>query len=253
MLDDFLLLPTFLLSMWLFVPLLLTQSYLVGFSVDYNRFLYFLILPLIIFIAVVIEHGSGFFAHIIVTYRSLTSQTKKTLKKTTNKKLARLSAALTHRISMQALSYFSYCSRSLHFQSLWVQFTMLVKQFRVSIKLWIIRAGKRYNGQKLTPLKIRYLFLTRYMVGGLAGLPSDATYSAVDPQYLTINEEYNKTLFARNLLDTDYLIDNGYFQVREDGGYLARHNPEFLAHIRNDYFPYPFFNFDSDANSSFAT
>ena len=43
--------------------------------------------------------------------------------------------------------------------------------------------------------------------GGFAQRP---TYSAVDPQYLTINEEYNKTLFARNLLDTDYLIDNGY-------------------------------------------
>ena len=28
---------------------------------------------------------------------------------------------------------------------------------------------------------------------------------------------------------------------------MSRHNPEFLAHIRNDYFPYSFFNFDNDA------
>ena len=71
--------------MWLFVPLFLTQGYLFGFIIDYNRFLYFIILPVIIFIAVLIDHGSGFFADIIDTYRALTSQMQKT-KKTTNKK-----------------------------------------------------------------------------------------------------------------------------------------------------------------------
>ena len=78
------------------------------------------------------------------------------------------------------------------------------------------------------------------------GFAQRRTYSAVDPQYLTINEEYNKTMFARNLLDTDYLIDNGLVQVREDGGYLARHNPEFWRTLNWTYFPYSFFNFDSN-------
>jgi len=32
---------------------------------------------------------------------------------------------------------------------------------------------------------------------------------------------------AQLLLDTDYYIDNGLIQVREDGSYLSRHNPEF--------------------------
>ncbi len=49
-----------------------------------------------------------------------------------------------------------------------------------------------------------------------------------------------------NLLDTDYMIDNGFIQVREDGGYLARHNPEILADLNWTYFPYSFFNFDSN-------
>ncbi len=84
------------------------------------------------------------------------------------------------------------------------------------------------------------------MVGGLAGFAQRPTYSAVDPQYLTNNDEYNKTLFARNLLDTDYLIDNGLVQVREDGGYLVRHNPEILATLNWTYYPYSFFIFSSN-------
>ena len=79
--------------------------------------------------------------------------------------------------------------------------------------------------------------------GGFAQRP---TLSAVDPQYLTSARELAPAKNASYLLDTDYLVDNGYFQVREDGGYIARHNPEFLAHIKNYYFPYSFFNFDND-------
>ena len=44
------------------------------------------------------------------------------------------------------------------------------------------------------------------------------------------------------------MIDNNVTQVREDGGYLARHNPEILADLNWTYFPYSFFNFDSSQN-----
>jgi hypothetical protein len=47
-------------------------------------------------------------------------------------------------------------------------------------------------------------------------------------------------------MDTDYVIDNGLIQVREDGGYIARHNPMLSAKINWSYFPYPFFNFKND-------
>ena len=65
-----------------------------------------------------------------------------------------------------------------------------------------------------------------WWLGGFAERP---TLSAVEPQYLTVARELDPALNASQLLDTDYMIDNGYIQVREDGGYLARHNPEFLA------------------------
>jgi hypothetical protein len=50
---------------------------------------------------------------------------------------------------------------------------------------------------------------------------------------------------ASYLLDTDYVIDNGYIQVREDGGYLSRHNPMFLADLNWTSLPYGFFQFNS--------
>ena len=74
----FISLPTFLVIMWLFVPLILTQGYLFGLLVDYNRFLYFLVLPVIILFAMMIDHGSAYFAHLTVTLPHLTRQMQKT-------------------------------------------------------------------------------------------------------------------------------------------------------------------------------
>ena len=47
------------------------------------------------------------------------------------------------------------------------------------------------------------------------------------------------------MLDTDYIIDNSLIQVRQDGGYIGRHNPMFLAKLKDSYFPYPFFHFNN--------
>ena len=69
--------------------------------------------------------------------------------------------------------------------------------------------------------------------------------SAVDPQYLALSREFAPAQAAKNLLDTDYMIDNGLIQVRADGGYIGRHNPNFLAKLNWTYFPYSFLNFNS--------
>ena len=80
-----------------------------------------------------------------------------------------------------------------------------------------------------------------WWLGGFAQRP---TLSAVPPQYLTVDRELAPATVASNLLDTDYMIDNGYIQVREDGGYIGRHNPEFLADLNWTPFPVPFFQFN---------
>jgi hypothetical protein len=69
----------------------------------------------------------------------------------------------------------------------------------------------------------------------------------VDPQYLTLAREFEPAKAAKSLLDSDFVMDNGLIQVREDGGYIGRHNPMVLAKLNWTYFPYPFFHFnDSD-------
>ena len=92
----FISLPTFLLVMWLFVPLVLTQGFMFGLMVDYNRFLYFLVLPVIILFAVMIDHGSAYFAHLTVTYRTLTSQMQKTTR-AANKWATKISGGVTRK------------------------------------------------------------------------------------------------------------------------------------------------------------
>jgi hypothetical protein len=79
----------------------------------------------------------------------------------------------------------------------------------------------------------------------LSGFAQRPTLSAVDPQYLTLTREFEPAKIAKNLLDTDYIIDNGLIQVREDGGYIGRHNPMFLAKLNWTYFPYPFLQFNN--------
>jgi hypothetical protein len=81
-----------------------------------------------------------------------------------------------------------------------------------------------------------------WWLGGFAQRP---TLSAVDPQYLTVARELAPAKNASYILDTDYMIDNGYIQVREDGGYIGRHNPMFLADLNWTYFPYSFFQFNN--------
>ncbi len=235
-------LPALLLSVWLFVPLFLTQGYLFGFIIDYNRFLYFVILPVIIFTAVLIDYGSKFFTESIGTLRVWASQMQK-VKKTTNKKIAALSKYATPKsiyagfilffllFSFVAIPVFLTPMEGLRIQS----FYQVMNNPGWDAIQWI-KQNTSSNS----------VFVSDALYGWwLSGFAQRPTLSAVDPQYLTSAREVNPAKNASYLLDTDYLVDNNLIQVREDGGYLARHNPEILADLNWTYFPYSFFNFDS--------
>jgi hypothetical protein len=83
-------------------------------------------------------------------------------------------------------------------------------------------------------------------MGGFAQRP---TISAVPKQFLTLSDELAPAQAVNGLLDTDYIIDNGYVQVREDGGYLGRNNPLFLADLNSTYNPFSFFQFNNSATT----
>jgi hypothetical protein len=238
-------LPTLLLSMWLFVPLFLTQGYLFGFIIDYNRFLYFIIFPTIIFVAVLINHGSEFFADVVKTYRLFASQTQKP-KKDPDKRVVWLSAHLTNKACYSGVLLFFLL---FSFIALPIFMTPSQGIGQTIQSYYQVMNDPGWQGiqwaKQNTPANSVFVSdaLYGWWFGGFAQRP---TLSAVDPQYITSARELAPAKNASYLLDTDYVIDNGYFQVREDGGYISRHNPEVLAHIKNYYFPYAFFNFDND-------
>ncbi len=237
----FLTLPTLLLILWTLVPLLLTQTYLVKFPIDYNRFLYFLIMPLIIFIAVLIEHGSSVFAKKIVMYYHSHVNAVGT------RKISRFRWSLNQRNVYSGFILlflvFSFAFLPIFMSPIYYNGGQSIQSFYQTMT---DQGWEAINWAK-TNTQTDAVFVSDALYGWwLGGFSQRRTYSAVDPQFLSINEEYEKAVFARTLLDTDYLVDNGLVQVREDGGYITRHNPQILATLNWTYFPYTFFNFASN-------
>ena len=234
--------PAFLLVMWILIPTVLTQSFLVGLYIDYNRFLYFVVLPVIILIAIAIDHGSNFFSRVIDTYRSLTKGISPP-KSGGNKIISRLMSHVTRK----------------NLYSIFVIFCLLFSFLAVPIFLTPWRGteiSEFYQAmsepgyeaiewiRQQTPVG-SILVSDAYYGWWLSGFAQRPTWSAVPPQYLTLTREFEPARIATNLLDTDYIIDNGLIQVREDGGYIGRHNPIFLVKLNWTYFPYAFLNFNN--------
>ncbi len=235
--------PVLLFVVWTLVPAFLTQGYLVGFYTDYNRFLYYVIIPVITLIGLGIDHGSTFFANVLNWFVSMMKDLPQ-VKISKNKTLRRVLPHLTRKnflatfvlvfvlLAFLAVPIFLTPSRGIEVQS----FYQVMNNHGYEAIQW---------AQKNTPADA--VFVTDAFYGWwFSGFAQRPTISAVDPQYLTLSREFEPAKAANSLLDTDYLIDNGLIQIREDGGYVGRHNPIFLAKLNNSYFPYPFFHFNNE-------
>ncbi|MCJ7713953.1 hypothetical protein MUO66_05795, partial [Candidatus Bathyarchaeota archaeon] len=239
----FLSIPAIIFMLWLLVPVLSTQGYLVGLYVDYNRFLYFVILPLIVLIGLGIDHGSSFFARIISTYLTLTKKHNHAPPNPTNEK-----PSFPQRFSQKNL-YIGFTLAFLIISFLTIPIFLTPFQGRTIQSFYQVMTDPGYDAilwaKQYTPNDS--LFVSDALYGWwFSGFAQRPTLSAVDPQFLTLAREFEPAQIANNLLDTDYVIDNGLIQIREDGGYLDRHNPIFLAKLNWTYFPYPFFHFSND-------
>ena len=273
--NRFFTLPVLLLSVWLFVPLFLTQGYLFGFIIDYNRFLYFEILPVIIFVAVLMDYGANFFAETINNYRALVKNqitekfpSKESLtdfgsrakarnngfwqirREKAEKSIGKKAAWLSAHSSTKAI-YVGFILFFLLFSFVAIPVFLTPMQGLAIQSFYQVMNNPGWDAiqwaKQNTPASS--VFVSDALYGWwFSGFAQRPTLSAVDPQYLTSAREVNPAKNASYLLDTDYLIDNNVTQVREDGGYLARHNPEILADLNWTYFPYSFFNFDSSQN-----
>jgi len=232
--------PAFLLAMWILVPTALTQGFLIGLYIDYNRFLYFVVFPVVLLIGIAIDHGSGFFSRIIDTYRSLTRENSP---KNGGNRVSRLITRVTRKTV-----YSAFVVGFLVFSFLAVPVFLTPERGGEISKFYQAMTEQGYEAvewiRQQTPVG-SVLVSDAYYGWWLSGFAQRPTLSAVDPQYLTLTREFEPAQIAKSLLDTDYLVDNGLIQVREDGGYIGRHNPVFLAKLNWTYFPYAFLNFNN--------
>ncbi len=241
--------PAFLLSLWILIPAIGSQSHLVGFYTDYNRFRYFVYLPVIIIVGVAFDYASGFFAKAIDVglskveglpklrrnVRKILSYTRPLLSR---KPLYVLFVFVLLMYSLFSTSIFLEPSKGIEMQS----FYQFMDEPSYDALQWI----KNYT----SPDSI----IAADAVYGwwVSGFTQRQTLSGQEPQYLILSREYEPAKNVKTLLDTNYLIDNGLIQVREDGGYIARHNPLFLAKLNNSYFPAGFFHFNNDEITVFG-
>ena len=243
----FLTVPAILLAVWTLIPAALTQGYLVGLYTDYNRFMYFVILPVVMLIGMVIYHSATFFTRALDWLLS-TAKKMPQVKNSHSKVLRKVMPHLSHRNILAtlvlvfllyvflAVPVFVVPSKGVDVQV----FYQTMTNPRYEAILW----AKNNTAENS-------IFVTDALYGWwFSGFAQRSTISAVDPQYLTLTREFEPAKFAGNLLDTDYLVDNGLIQVREDGGYIGRHNPIFLAKLNDSYFPYPFFHFSNNEISA---
>jgi hypothetical protein len=251
--------PTILLALWILIPTIFTQGYLVGLYTDFHRFLYFVMLPLIILIGLFIDLGAGFFAHTINKYGSLTGQINNTAKKTeqlTHKRLTRLSHKIRKNLT-QPNVYTIFLITLLLFCYLFIPLFITPNEGVTQQTFYQVINDPLYQAMDWTKVNTpnNATFLTEAYYGWwLAGFAQRTTWSAVVPQFLSLAREFPIAQVATNMLDTNYLFESSFklsdeihnIQVKEDGGYLARHNPQILACLNWTYAPYAFFNFNSN-------
>ena len=236
-------LPALLLTIWILVPMFLTQSYLIGLYTDYNRFLYFVLLPVVMLIGLGLDHTAGFVARIIGIYQSYkigAHEKRESMKKNWIQLQRRLTSRNVYATCVLAFLLFAF---------LFIPIFMTPSQGIAVQKFYQVMTEPGYDAiqwarENTDP---EALFVSDALYGWwFSGFALRPTLSAVPPQYLALGRQLEPAGNASYLLDTNYVIDNGLIQVREDGGYIARHNPLILAKINWSYFPYSFFNFNND-------
>jgi hypothetical protein len=217
-------------SVWVLVPAVLTQSQLLGVYLDYERFVYFLSLPVTVFVALMIESGSN----LIATAASRLNRRVHGRFREVKDSRGFLYAALLSALLLGSLFLIPF-------------FTMPDAAF-AEVDSYQVMTQPGYEAlqwiKTYTPRDS--VFVADADFGWwLAGFAQRPTLSAVDPQYLILAHEFEPARVASNLLQTDYGVDNGVLQVRNSGGV----SNELWAELNASAFPYEFFSF-SDAQTS---
>jgi len=212
-----------LLVAWFIVPIVLTQAYIFGIFTDYSRFMYFIDLPGIIIIS-----GGLFY---LFYYTSVA------INRFIDIKWSRIKKMLPTIVCTVFLFCFIICSLWSIFPTEGMKranFYTTIQRPEATALDWIRNSTPEDS-----------VFVADHLYGWwLSGIGERTTLSAASIEFLIYSHEVEVAESAQLLLDTDYYIDNGLIQVREDGPYLSRHNPEFSIETWSGE-PYTLFQFQS--------
>jgi len=194
-----------LLIAWFIVPIFMTQAYIFGIFTDYSRFMYFIDFPGIIIIS------GGLFYLFYVTSIAINKFLR--IRWNRIKKVLPVIASTAFLFSFIIASLWSIFP---HEAIKRTDFYTAIRRPEATALEWI---------KKRTPENS--VFVADHLYGWwLSGIGKRTTLSAASIEFLIYSHEVEVAKSAQLLLDTDYYIDNGLIQVREDGPYLSRHNPE---------------------------
>jgi hypothetical protein len=187
-------LPSILFASAILVPLAAAQSYLFGFFLDYERFLYFLALPVIVCLGIIIVKASN-----IITGG-----------------LGKIRVHLPHAKTKPVLL------SVLLIACLFTPLFTLPHAGLAQAKYFQLMTPAKYEAiqwvQNNTPVDSVCVADAEFG-WWLSGFAQRPTLSAVNPQFLILQREFEPARVASNLLQADYLVDNGLLQVEQTGPY----------------------------------
>ncbi len=218
----FLTIPAVFFACWILVPALSTQTYLLGVYLDYQRFLYFLALPAIVSVGLVIASVPNALSRAAKMLRDL-GRLKIKMKPAFNVSKRAWSAILLTVLVVGVL------------------FTPLFSLPNVAVAqadFFQVMNSQEYQAiqwvENNTP--VGSVCVADAEFGWwLSGFAERPTLSAVNPQYLILQREIAPAAVATNLLKADYLVDNGLIQVEQAGAYANDNTHEILAMLNNSY------------------
>jgi hypothetical protein len=214
-----------LFSLWILIPAVLTQSFIIGVYTDYFRFLHFLIFPLTVFFALLIDHISGFIAK---GFGNFTRDVKAPISLRTLHSLL-----VTGFLVVSLFGFIPFFSSPLEGFSIANYYRVVYPPEFESIE-WI--------KEKTSPDAV---FVSSHGYGWwISGFGQRVTLSATEPQFLIIPHEFEAAYIARTLLKTNFVLNNGFIEIWDDGSYIGRYNPMLLINCSKLPEPHPMLYFN---------
>jgi len=226
--SKFLSIPAILFASWLLVPILATQSYLFGVYLDYERFLYFLALPAIICIALIISSLPNALSHAM-----------KTLNNSGKVKISFNPALKSH-----SKVAFAILLSILIFLVLFTPLSSLPNVGVSEANYFQVMNPAEYQAIQWvkTNTSVGSVLVADAEFGWwLSGFSQRPTLSAVDPQYLILKHEIGPATVSSDLLEADYIVNNGIIEVKQAGAHSNWNTHEVSAILNSSYVPSPVF------------